>query len=550
MLSVFSVLSNHYHNRNSSKPLVLRCIMTLRFVSEQELAETYDDGWETINQYQKATHLRENNPEMARAEIARRVGRPPSAIRGWLVEDKTPRVLKGIREAQKRGWIDVESSSEQFRALNQLVAWIFSGGGVGERTFVPHFSIDDPLTLSTLDRLLQWMNLPYRIDSDRPNRGQVVIPKESAALFGRLLSVLGVPMGVKSTSDGLTLPGYLSTLSEEHQRDFLRIYILNRGRNLTDSTAGTYLYALQSEDFCRELKGLIESVTTGTATLGKENEIWVSSESVRDLAGEEPVRTAVATRAAFGTLTPPTERAFASTYRKNKSPGGYRYMEVYEQVMESDKSRSNLASQIDGLREPTIQSWRRGSKPYVRNGIETIRELGWVSPQAESDTALGLTGLLAWAHARGTIRHDSYYPVFTIDCPENRPHFKKLAKKLDLKYELIREEQSRSTEIRISENGSALGRVLNTLGVPLNDADVEERSLPAYLYHRTSHARQFVTTWCEHYAEGDEELEITVPLRLGKRFADGLMVLLIERLSWKTTRTGDCKFRVIPDESG
>jgi hypothetical protein len=198
-----------------------------------------------------------------------------------------------------------------------------------------------------------------------------------------------------------------------------------------------------------------------------------------------------------------------------------------------------------------IQSWQRGSKPYVRNGIETVRELGWVLPQSESDTALGLTGLVAWAHARGRIRHDSYYPVFTIGAPEHQSHFKELARRLDLEYGIIREEEpDRSTEIRISENGSALGRVLYTLGVPLDDSDVEECSLPAYLYHRKSHARQFVTTWCEHYAEADGELAITVPLRLGKRFADGLEVLLSEQLSWQTTRIGDCEFRVIPDETG
>jgi hypothetical protein len=226
---------------------------------------------------------------------------------------------------------------------------------------------------------------------------------------------------------------------------------------------------------------------------------------------------------------------------------------MYDQVMESDKSRSELASQIDGLQQTMIKSWNQGSRPYVKNGTETVRELGWMSPQAEGSTALSLTAFVAWTHARGGIRQDSYYPVFTIGSPEQRSQFNKLAKRLNLEYEIIREKsQDRSTEIRISENGSALGRILYTLGVPLDDSDVEERSLPAYLYHRTSHAHQFVTTWCEHYAEGaedDEELEITVPLRLGKRFADGLEVLLSERLFWQTTRIGDYKFRVIPEES-
>jgi hypothetical protein len=547
---------SHYYLRirtiviNLSTQDIPQNIVARRLISERELAETYDNGWESVNQYREATDLRENNPDMSRAEVARRVSRPSSAVRGWLVENKKPQAVNALNEAQQRGWINIESTSEQFRAVNQLVAWIFSGGGIAERDFSPHFSVDDSVTLSVIDRLLRWANLPYRIDSDRPERGTVIVPSQAASVFGRVLSILDVPIGVKAHEENLGLPDYLASLPEKHQRDFLRVYALNRGRDLhKDNTKGTYLHSLRSETLCEEIKNLIESTTSGTATVGSEKEIWISAKSVRDLAGGEPVRTALATKVAFGSLIPPTERAFASTYREGEIPGGYRYLQLYEQVMEHDNSGFSLVKQIDDLKLSAVQSWNRGSKPYVQNSIEKANELGWITPQAESSIALGLTSLIAWTFARGSIRADTYYPAFSISSPSHRAHFKKIADDLNLAYEIVRENNSNlATEARPSDNSAILGRILYTLGAPLGKKGSNKHFPPAYLYHSSSHARRFIETWCKHYSDNNDERNINIPPRLGKGFADGLEVLMSEQLYWETTRVGDYKLRVIPEE--
>ncbi len=522
-----------------------------RFISERELAETYgpNKGWQTVEQYREAHRLRKENPDLARAEIARRVDRPASAVRGWLVEDKTPKPVKALNEAHQRGWIDIEPTSEQFRAINQLVAWIFSGGGVAERAFTPHFSVDDSLTLSTVSQLLRWVDLTYRIDSDRPERGTVVIPRQAASVFGRVLYVLGVPRGVKAHKQKLGLPEYLTTLAEEHQRDFLRVYVLNRGRDLRkNNITGTYLHSLRSETFCEEIKNLIESVTEGTATVGSKKEVWISANSVRDLAGGRPVRPAIATGVAFGSLTPPTERAFASTYRVGKNPGGYRYLHLYEQVSESDETGYKLMKQIDDLKLSSIQSWGQGSRPYVKNGTEAVRELGWITPTAEGKTALALTSLVAWVFARGSIRSDSHYPVFSINSCDHRTSFEEIADTLNLSYEIIREDDpDRAGEARPTDNSSVLGRLLSVLGAPLGKKSELTHFPPAYLYYYPRHARRFVETWCIHYANRDGKLTITIPPRLGERFADGLEILLTEQLCWQTTRTGKREFETIRD---
>jgi hypothetical protein len=521
-----------------------------RFISERELAETYgpDEGWQTVEQYREAHRRRKENPDLARAEIARRVNRPASAVRGWLVEDKTPRVLSALNVADQRGWLDIESTSEQFRALNQLVAWIYSGGGVAERTFTPHFSVDDSLTLSTVHKLLGLAGISYRIDSDRPSRGTVVVPSQAASVFGRVLCVLGAPVGVKANNEQIQLPDYLSALPQEFRRDFLRVYVLNRGRDIRrPNTAGTYLHSLKSETLCKELKSLIESVTTGTATVGSKTEVWISAASVRDLAGGEPVRPALATKVALGSLTPPTERAFASTYRENESPGGYRYLQLYEQVRDSDKTAHKLMKQIDDLTLSSAQSWDRGSRPYVARGTEKARELGWITPPAEGKTTLALTSLVSWSFARASIRSDTYYPAFTIASCEQRRHFEEIADTLDLSYKFIREGGSNQppSEARPADNSAILGRVLSVLGAPLGKKSESNHLLPTYLYYSFLHARRFIETWCKHYASGDEKLTITVPPRLGERFADGLEILLAEQLCWQTTRIGEREFETI-----
>lgn len=528
--------------------------MVLRFVSEEELANTYnpDAGWQAVTQYRDALQLRENNPELARAEIARRVNRPASAVRGWLVEDKTPKVVQGINSAQQRGWIGIESTSEQFRAINQLVAWIFSGGGIAENVFIPHFSVDDALTVSTVCQLLRWADLPYRIDGDQSDRGTTVIPSQAAAVFGRVLYVLGAPIGIKAQKESIELPAYLRSLSEAHQRDFLRVYILNRGRDLRkDNLAGTYLHSLRSEAFCKQIKDLIESVTAGTATVGSKAEVWISAESVRDLAGKEPIRPALATKIAFGSLTPPTERAFASTYRKSKTPGGYRYLQLYEQVKSRDETGYELAKNINDLKRSSVQSWNQGSQPYVKRGMKAVRDLEWINPPAESSTALALTSLVAWAFARGSIRADTYYPVFTIRSRDQRVAFEEIADELEFSFDVIREgNPNLPAEVRPASNGVVLGRLLSVLGAPVGRKSEIIHVPPAYLHHSVSHASQFIETWCKHHATGDKKLSVTIPPRLGEPFVDGLESLLTEQLGWPTTRTGEREFEVVKHGSG
>lgn len=536
--------------------------MATQFVSEQELAETYgpDTGWETVTQYRGAVQLREQNPDMARAEIARRVGRPASAVRGWLAEDKTPRVVTAVRTARDRGWLDIEPESEEFRALNQLVAWVFSGGGIQSETPVPYFSADDPLMLSLLSHLLRWVQIDYRCrDPENPDYHLEIIPTEGGAVLGRVLSILGAPRGVKAEHESLTLPPYLEIIDREHQRDFARIYLLNRGKDPEKTgTDGTYVHqSPASIDYSREIGELFEALTTGTATVGSEDRVWISAAAVRDLAGDqEPRRSALATAALHGTFTPPTDRAVASTFRRTDTPRGYRYHQCYQAAHERDGVRE-VARDL-GLPASTIQGWRRGSKPSVTNALERADTYGWLTPPVESETSLALTALVTWLLARGTLR-ETYYPVFIANQPAQRERFETIASTLDLSYSVRHADaEDMPTELRPSDAGAALGRVLYALGVPRQGEPQSTALLPPYVYHHPRHAQQVADIWWLHFAsdpnsdsDPDREAVLSVPPRLGDQFPTVLAAILSERLSWSLT--WDTGHRIVvtyrPDES-
>ena len=130
-------------------------------------------------------------------------------------------------------------------------------------------------------------------------------------------------------------------------------------------------------------------------------------------------------------------------------------------------------------------------------------------------------------------------------------YFEDIADELGFSYDIIRDgNPDLPAEIRPADHGVALERVLSILGAPLGKKSDVIHVPPAYLRYSGSHTSRFVETWCKHHATGEKKLLITIPPRLGERFADGLESLVTEQLGWSTTRTGECELETITNDSG
>lgn len=272
-----------------------------------------------------------------------------------------------------------DTESKLFRAINSLAAWIFAGGGIGQRAFVPHFSADDLLELSTLTHLLAVADLPYRIREEGPDQAVEIVPSEGAAVFGRLLSVLGAPVGRKAEQPALTLPEYLDGAPTHLRRDFAHVYVLTRATPIGET--GRYRISEgRIPGALPELQAFLRAVTGADVSLGPHDRLVVPATGIETLCEGAPERTALAAQIAHGTTVPPTDRAVTLTYRRGEAPSGLRYLEAYRAATADESADWQATADEYGLSQVTVYNWHQGTIPKLVTAIETIRDRGWIAP--------------------------------------------------------------------------------------------------------------------------------------------------------------------------
>lgn len=465
--------------------------MTEQGISNKALANTYDNGGETVEQYRTATGLHQEQPDLAYTELARRVDRSPSTVRAWVVEDNRPDPVQAIETATTHGWLTADTESELFRAINSLTAWIFAGGGIGQRAFVPHFSADDLLELSTLHHLLGVADLPYRIREEGPDQAVEIVPSEGAAVFGRLLSVLGAPVGRKAEQAALTLPEYLDGAPTHLRRDFARVYLLARATPISDT--GRYrIDEVRAPEYLRELQQFLRAVTGADVLLGSQDRLVTPAAALEALCEGTADRTALAAQIAHGSDSPPTERAVAAAYRREESPSGRRYIEAYRAATSDDGGDIAAIADEYGLSQVTVYNWQQGTTPKLVTAVETIRDRDWIAPTAP-EPAESLTALVAWLGAFGSLEQ-TFHPVFRVRTQVQRDWIQTLTDQLGLSLSSRFEDDRRTTELRVSPDANRLGRVLHAVGVLTTGRDTDHLP-PPYLWHDTAAARVYATTW-------------------------------------------------------
>lgn len=130
--------------------------------------------------------------------------------------DDARRIDAAVHLAAGNGWLPLDADREAFRTLNRLVAWLLFEGSIDER-YVPTFVTRTRSDRHRLIGLFDDLAIDYRVEGS-----SITIryrPAVHASVLGRLLSLLGVPVGTSVV--GTALPAYLEDALRWVRREFL-----------------------------------------------------------------------------------------------------------------------------------------------------------------------------------------------------------------------------------------------------------------------------------------------------------------------------------------
>lgn len=256
-------------------------------VTEEDFARTYDGGtydeaWPKVNQYRRVITYQTDNPDAGTGELMRVSGAAHDHVVSWATKDATPSVIQGLYKAHGYNLISV--TYDEITPLNVLVANAISSGSINSHNYRPTFTVSS-LENSMVVNSLELIGVGYQT-MDSPNSSNPLIgPEKDAAVLGRVLSVLGVPVGRKTEIEDISLPQYLEDAPASVRKRFVDIYLQNHGLPKHDS-AGLQIKEDRPQSYREELADLIASVAGETVTV-TDNGVMVSVDAVRALGLEQ-----------------------------------------------------------------------------------------------------------------------------------------------------------------------------------------------------------------------------------------------------------------------
>jgi hypothetical protein len=200
---------------------------------------------------------------------------------------------------------------------------------------------------------------------------------------------------------------------------------------------------------------------------------------------------------------------------------------------------SRVASHLELPRE-RLRTWvDEGGKPDPQHGLERAQAKGWVDVDTDSTTFDGLNRLVAQVFAGGSITTETYRPCFAIPNDDVRDRISEACRLVGVDYDIVHaDDEGRATELRITEDGSILGRVFSVLGASVGEkATNESITLPGYLnsvseWHRLDFARIYVFNRAVEF-EGKDTMMIRE--QRPKDYSDELAGFLEETLGESVT---------------
>lgn len=256
-------------------------------VDERALARTYNGGayedpWTAVLDYQTVMQYASEHPNKGSSAISSALEIPRGRIRPWLDNGSKPDPARGIEIARDHGWLEATYGDPKFKALNTLVANIFSGGSITTKNYVPSFALNHNEHQSHVVDALEAAGVDYQfVHEDVDNRATEVRPTDDGTVLGRVLVVLGAPIGPKAEIDHLSLPWYLEEAPEETREMFVLAYLANRAIHHRGKET-VHIQEERPQSYRDELAGLIRDIADEPVTSG-DRIVTISADAARSL---------------------------------------------------------------------------------------------------------------------------------------------------------------------------------------------------------------------------------------------------------------------------
>lgn len=254
-------------------------------IDERDLARTYDGGayadpYDTVQEYRKVMRYASNHPNKGSHAVSTATDTPRSRIRTWVDNGGAPDCVRAIQTARDYGWIEADYDDAAFTALNTLVANVFSGGSIAEEHYQPSFALNHHGEESHVFDALELAGVGSQVIDERDGRADEARPAEDGTVLGRVLAVLGAPVGPKVDAR-LSLPDYLEDAPDNVRETFVYSYLENRAVE-HDGKATLTIREDRNQRYLKSLADLIDDVAGGGVRFS-ERDIVVSADAAREL---------------------------------------------------------------------------------------------------------------------------------------------------------------------------------------------------------------------------------------------------------------------------
>lgn len=181
----------------------------------------------------------------------------------------------------------------------------------------------------------------------------------------------------------------------------------------------------------------------------------------------------------------PTEREFARTYDGGAYVDAWEAVEQYRRATSyafRNDAKSGATSSALEIPRGRLRTWiDDNGAPDVVRGIETARDYGWLECGVGDGVFTALNALVANVFSGGSIAELDYRPSFALNHRGEDSHVIDALELAGVDYDLFDGRDGRADEVRPTEDGTVLGRVLAALGAPVGPKAGQDLELPTYL---------------------------------------------------------------------